>query len=102
ARGRHASGDLTTPQPASGQGLTVSAVQLVAGYAAIGNGGIMVTPHVIAGWTDGSGTFPPARLPTGERVMRPETSAAVMKLLLGAIDGGIAKGAQVPGYSIAG
>jgi len=34
--------------------------------------------------------------------MRPETSAAVMKLLLGAIDGGIAKGAQVPGYSIAG
>ena len=32
----------------------------------------------------------------------PQTSATVMKLLLGAIDGGIAKGAQVPGYSIAG
>src|SRR5207253_441998 len=29
-------------------------------------------------------------------------SATVMKLLLGAIDGGIPKGAQVPGYSIAG
>ena len=101
-RSRNASGDLTTAQNAFGQGLTVTAVQLVAGYAAIANGGTMVTPHVIAGWTDGSGTFHPTRLPTGERVMRPETSAAVMKLLLGAIDGGIAKGAQVPGYSIAG
>jgi cell division protein FtsI/penicillin-binding protein 2 len=98
----NATGNLTTAQNAFGQGLTVTAVQLVAGYAAIANGGTMVTPHVVAGWTDGSGTYHATPLPTGERVMRPETSATVMKLLLGAIDGGIAKGASVPGYSIAG
>jgi len=97
-----ASGDLTTAQNAFGQGLTVTATQLVAGYAAIANGGTMVTPHVVAGWTDASGTYHPTPLPKGERVMRPETSATVMKLLLGAIDGGIANGASVPGYSIAG
>jgi cell division protein FtsI (penicillin-binding protein 3) len=34
--------------------------------------------------------------------MRPETSKTVMQLLLGAIDGGIAKAARVPGYEIAG
>ena len=101
-RSRNASGDLTTAQNAFGQGLTVTAVQLVAGYAAIANGGTTVTPHVIAGWTDGSGTYHSTTLPTGERVMRPETSATVMKLLLGAIDGGIARGASVPGYQIAG
>jgi cell division protein FtsI/penicillin-binding protein 2 len=101
-RSPQATGNLTTAQNAFGQGLTVTAVQLVAGYAAIANGGTMVTPHVVAGWTDGSGTYHPTPLPTGKRVMRPQTSATVMKLLLGAIDGGIARGAQVPGYSIAG
>jgi cell division protein FtsI/penicillin-binding protein 2 len=98
----NASGNLTTAQNAFGQGLTVTAVQLVAGYAAIANGGTMVTPHVVAGWTDSSGTYHATPVQKGERVMRPETSATVMKLLLGAIDGGIAKGASVPGYSIAG
>jgi len=98
----HASGNLTTAQNAFGQGLTVTAVQLVAGYAAIANGGTLVTPHVVAGWTDSSGTYHTTPIKTGERVMRPETSATVMRLLLGAIDGGIAKGASVPGYSIAG
>jgi cell division protein FtsI (penicillin-binding protein 3) len=98
----NATGDLTTAQNAFGQGLTVTATQLVAGYAAIANGGIMVTPHVVAGWTDGAGTYHPTPLPQGERVMRPETSKTVMQLLLGAIDGGIAKAARVPGYEIAG
>jgi membrane carboxypeptidase/penicillin-binding protein len=28
----------------------VTAMRLVAGYAAIGNGGELVTPHVLAGW----------------------------------------------------
>lgn len=98
----HASGNLTTAQNAFGQGLTVTAVQLVAGYAAIANGGTLVTPHVVAGWTDGTGTYHATSIKTGERVMRPETSATVMRLLLGAIDGGIAKGASVAGYSIAG
>ena len=76
----NASGNLTTAQNAFGQGLTVTAVQLVAGYAAIANGGTMVTPHVVAGWTDASGTYHAIPIQKGERVMRPETSATVMKL----------------------
>jgi cell division protein FtsI (penicillin-binding protein 3) len=97
-----ASGNLTTAQNAFGQGLTVTAIQLVAGYAAIANGGVMVTPHVVAGWTDPSGTYHPNELPQGERVMKQETAATVIKLLTGAIDGGIAKGAGIPNYAIAG
>ena len=98
----NASGELTTAQNAFGQGLTVTTVQLVAGYAAIANGGTLVTPHVIAGWTDPDGTYHANQMPAGERVIRPETAATTLKLLLGAIDGGIAHNAQVPGYSIAG
>lgn len=98
----NASGKLTTAQNAFGQGLTVTAVQLVAGYAAIANGGTMVTPHVVAGWTDANGTYHPKQLATGERIMKESTASTMVQLLLGAIDGGIAHGASVSGYEIAG
>jgi cell division protein FtsI/penicillin-binding protein 2 len=98
----NASGDLTTAQNAFGQGLTVTAVQLVAGYAAIANGGTLVTPHVVAGWTDANGSYHPETQPPGERIMRESTAKTVLQLLTGAIDGGIAKAASIPGYGIAG
>ena len=41
----------------------MTAVQLAAGYAAIGNGGTLVTPHVVAGWTDADGTYHDATPP---------------------------------------
>ena len=100
--GPNASGDLTAAQTAFGQGLSVTAVQLVAGYAAFANGGTLVTPHVIDGWTDPDGTYHDAERPPGERIMRSETADTMVDLLVNAIDEGIAKGAQIPGYSVAG
>ena len=100
--GPNGSGDLTAAQNAFGQGLSVTALQLAAGYAAIGNGGTLVTPHVVAGWTTPDGTYHPVEQPAGERVMRRQTSETVLKLLTSAVDDGIAQAASVPGYSIAG
>jgi len=97
-----ASGDLTTAQNSFGQGLSLTAVQLAAGYAAFANGGSLVTPHVVDGWTDPDGTYHAADQPPGERIMRPGTAATMVDLLTNAIDNGIAKGAQVPGYTVAG
>ena len=97
-----ASGELTTAQNAFGQGLSLTAVQLAAGYAAFINGGTLVTPHVIAGWTDPDGTQHDAQRPPGERIIRPETAETMTELLVNAIDEGIAKGAQIPGYTVAG
>ena len=97
-----ASGELTTAQNAFGQGLSLTAVQLAAGYAAFANGGTLVTPHVIAGWTDPDGTYHEAQQPPGERIIRPETAETMIELLVNAIDDGIAKGAQIPGYTVAG
>jgi cell division protein FtsI (penicillin-binding protein 3) len=71
-------------------------------YAAIANGGHLVTPHVVAGWTSDDGSFVPRELPEPEAVMKPETAATVLQMLTGAIDDGIANGASVAGYSIAG
>ncbi|HEX6474015.1 MAG TPA: penicillin-binding protein 2 [Candidatus Limnocylindria bacterium] len=100
--GPNASGDLTAAQNAFGQGLSVTAMQLVAGYAAIGNGGELVTPHVVAGWTTPDGTYHAAKPPTPQRVMREDTADTVLRLLTDAVDDGIAQPASIPGYSVAG
>jgi cell division protein FtsI (penicillin-binding protein 3) len=100
--GANASGDLTAAQNAFGQGLSLTAVQLATGYAAFANGGLLVTPHVIDGWTDPDGTIHVAEQPPAERVIREETANTMIALLTNAIDHGIATGAQVPGYTVAG
>ena len=100
--GPNASGDLTAAQNAFGQGLSVTAVQLVAGYAAIANGGTLVTPHVIAGWTGPDGVYHATDVQPGERIMRQETANTMVRLLTEAVDNGIAQRAAIPGYSIAG
>jgi cell division protein FtsI/penicillin-binding protein 2 len=100
--GPNGSGDLTTAENAFGQGLSVTAMQLVAGYAAIGNGGDLVTPHVVSGWTTPDGTYHQADPPAPERIMRQETADTVLQLLTDAVDFGIAQPASIPGYSVAG
>jgi len=100
--GPNASGDLTAAQNAFGQGLSMTAVQLLAGYASFANGGSLVTPHVVAGWTDPDGTYHVSEQPPAERIMRAETAATMVDLLTNAIDNGIADGAQLPGYTVAG
>ncbi|MGH2418165.1 MAG: peptidoglycan D,D-transpeptidase FtsI family protein, partial [Candidatus Limnocylindria bacterium] len=100
--GPNASGDLTAAQNAFGQGLSLTAVQLAAGYASFANGGLLVIPHVVAGWTDPDGTYHVAEQPAAERVIRTETAATMVDLLTNAVDDGIAKRAQVPGYTVAG
>jgi cell division protein FtsI/penicillin-binding protein 2 len=100
--GPNGNGDLTAAENAFGQALSVTALQLVAGYAAIANGGTMVTPHVTAGWTTPDGTYHATANAIGERVMREETANTVLQLLTAAIDDGIAKPAAIAGYSIAG
>jgi cell division protein FtsI (penicillin-binding protein 3) len=76
-----------------GQGLTVTPLQLAAGYAAIANRGQTITPHVAE--QDG-----PAR--PGPRVISEETSAIVRGMLQGVVDDGSGHFAQIPGYTVAG
>ena len=100
--GPNATGDLTAAQNAFGQGLSVTAVQLVAAYSAIANGGTLVTPHVIAGWTGPDGVYHATDVQQGERIMREESANTMVRLLTDAVDNGRAQPAKIPGYSIAG
>ncbi|WP_166176027.1 peptidoglycan D,D-transpeptidase FtsI family protein [Rubrobacter tropicus] len=76
-----------------GQGLTVTPLQLVAGYAALANGGQRVTPHVVERG---------APAPKGPRVISEETSDIVGTMLQGVVEDGSGHLAQIPGYTVAG
>jgi cell division protein FtsI (penicillin-binding protein 3) len=75
-----------------GQGLTVTPLQLAAGYAAIANGGRTITPHVAE----------EAAAAPGPRVISEETSAIVRTMLQGVVDEGSGHRARIPGYTVAG
>jgi len=74
-----------------GQGLTVTPLQLVAGYAALANGGRLVTPHVTE-----------REVEPGPRVISEETSDIVGTMLQGVVSDGSGHLAQIPGYTVAG
>ncbi len=75
-----------------GQGLAVTPLQMVAGYSAIANDGVLHPPHVITG---GGGD--------GRRVLSSGTANEVATMLEGVLAaGGTAAEASVPGYVLAG
>jgi cell division protein FtsI (penicillin-binding protein 3) len=76
-----------------GQGLAVTPLQMMQGYAAIANGGILVKPRLVL---DGK----PAQ---GKRVMSRRNAAQLQKMLEGVLGPtGTAPEAAVPGYDLAG
>lgn len=64
-----------------GQGVDVTAMQMASVYATIANGGVRVTPSVVAGTTTGSGRFIPAARPARRRVLQRRTAAELMSIL---------------------
>ncbi|HSK50177.1 MAG TPA: penicillin-binding protein 2 [Solirubrobacterales bacterium] len=81
-----------------GQGLSVTPMQMVAGYAAIADDGILRPPRLIE--RIGDEELP---APKGRRVIRPEVAAEVREMLEGVLaPGGTASEVSVPGYTLAG
>jgi len=75
-----------------GQGLSVTPIQMAAGFTAIANGGIKREPYIVAG----------DRKP-GKRVLSRRTASQVSKMLEGVLAaGGTAQEASVEGYTLAG
>jgi cell division protein FtsI/penicillin-binding protein 2 len=81
-----------------GQGLSVTPIQMMAGYAAIANGGILKRPQLIEK-VDGE----PVHEPKGRRVIEPQVAGQVRTMLEGVLaPGGTASEVSVPGYTLAG
>ena len=81
-----------------GQGELVTPIQMASAYAALANGGILRTPHIVAA-VNGH----PAKLPRGHRIMSASVAAQVRQMLRGVLaPGGTASEVSVPGYTLAG
>ncbi|MFP5452208.1 MAG: peptidoglycan D,D-transpeptidase FtsI family protein, partial [Thermoleophilia bacterium] len=81
-----------------GQGVSVTLTQLARAYAAIANGGTLVTPHLVQSVGDTPAAVPPAR-----RIVSQGTAAevdAMLRKVVSADGTGIA--AAVRGYEVAG
>jgi cell division protein FtsI (penicillin-binding protein 3) len=81
-----------------GQGISVTPIQIAAAYAAIANGGLLRTPHVVS-----SVGGVPARVPAARRILTPTVAAELRSMLEGVTRaGGTASEIQIPGYTLAG
>lgn len=80
---------------AFGYGLSASALQMTAAYAAIANGGTYYQPSIIrAGTANGA---------PGKRIMKPETARLLRLMLEGVVTPeGTGTNAMIPGYRVAG
>uniref|UniRef100_UPI0030197EA4 peptidoglycan D,D-transpeptidase FtsI family protein n=1 Tax=Aquipuribacter sp. SD81 TaxID=3127703 RepID=UPI0030197EA4 len=87
-----------------GQGVSVNSVQIASVFQTIANGGVRVTPSVVAGTRDPDGTLVPRATGQAERVLSEETAAAMTTMLESAVSGetGTGSNAAVPGYRVAG
>ncbi len=81
-----------------GQGLGVTPMQMMAGYQAIANGGILRRPQLIEKVGDET-----VNEPKGHRVIDASVAAQVREMLEGVLQaGGTASEVSVPGYTLAG
>jgi cell division protein FtsI (penicillin-binding protein 3) len=81
-----------------GQGLGVTPMQMVAGYQAIANGGILRRPQLVEKIGDET-----VYEPKGHRVIDASVAAQVREMLEGVLQaGGTASEVSVPGYTLAG
>jgi cell division protein FtsI/penicillin-binding protein 2 len=81
-----------------GQGLSVTPMQMVAGYSAIADGGILKRPQLIERIGDHQ-----IDEPKGHRVIKADVAKQVREMLEGVLaPGGTASEVEVPGYTLAG
>jgi cell division protein FtsI (penicillin-binding protein 3) len=81
-----------------GQGLSVTPMQMVAGYTAIANGGMLKPPQLIKRIGEEE-----VHEPKGKRVISDQVAADVREMLEGVLaPGGTASEVSVPGYTLAG
>ncbi len=87
-----------------GQGMSVNALQVADAYATIANGGVRVTPKIIAGTINGKGKVTPTADGPQRRVVSPQTAKTMQQLLeqVTTTASGTGAKASVAGYRVAG
>ena len=87
---------------AFGHGVSVTAVQLAAGFNVLANDGQYLAPQLHLGNVDVNGQFNPIERPTPRRVLSADTADQMVGMLRSVVTSGTGKRAAIPGYAVAG
>ncbi|HZP37912.1 MAG TPA: penicillin-binding transpeptidase domain-containing protein [Methylomirabilota bacterium] len=86
-----------------GQEISVTAVQMVAAFAAVANGGRLMQPQIIRAVLDGQGrevrSFEPIAV---RQVISPDTARTLTEMMVNVVKNGTGHNAAIPGYDVAG
>ncbi|MGH9433114.1 MAG: penicillin-binding protein [Terriglobia bacterium] len=84
-----------------GQGIGVTAVQLISAYSAVANGGILFKPRIVQDVFLGKqhDSISPSE---GHRVVSEKTAAEMRQMLVGVVEHGTGVSAQIKGYTVGG
>jgi cell division protein FtsI (penicillin-binding protein 3) len=85
-----------------GQGVSVTALQMLAAYNAVANGGKYVAPRLVKATIDGDGIAHAAASANTRRAVSAPTASAVTAMLEEVVKSGTGTLAQIPGYRVAG
>lgn len=93
--------DILRANGSFGQGISTTVIQLVTDYAALANGGITVTPHIVQKVVTGD----QAKLvtePAGHTVISTQASQQITQMLIDTVNLGEGKHAGIAGVQVAG
>jgi cell division protein FtsI (penicillin-binding protein 3) len=85
-----------------GNGLAVTALQMLDVYVTLANGGVARQPRLVAATIDADGRRLDLPLGTTRPVVSPATAAVMREMLAGVVEGGTGTKAAVPGYTVGG
>ena len=85
-----------------GQGISVTALQLLSAYCAIANGGLLVRPRLVRAITDPTGETEYAERPAQNRILSRSTCERMREVLERVVEEGTGQEAHIPGRRIAG
>jgi cell division protein FtsI (penicillin-binding protein 3) len=94
---------LSLPTMSIGQEVSVTALQLVAAFGAVANGGLLMRPRLVQAVLDAEGRptrrFEPEAV---RRVIEPQTARTLTRILVRVVDEGTGHLGAIPGYEVAG
>lgn len=86
-----------------GHEVLVTALQMVGAFGVIANGGELMQPYIVSRIEDQHGVVLQEKLPKAERrVMRPEVAAIMRDILVGVVNEGTGKKAQIKNVRVGG
>lgn len=85
-----------------GQGIALTPIATARALSALGNGGTLITPHVVSKIEYEDGTVKEKMYPEGQRVWSEATSETVTRMLVEVVDTALRNGqVKLPNYSVA-